>query len=109
MFYAIVDCLDCPDTQLELANQALIEFWEESKELGIQYDWEKMSNEQFKAIADTVNDILGNAVSDCPPPCIIWSTNIKEDMVRYLDPLQSMARLTSNPFYRSIKLAKAPR
>ena len=108
MFYAIVDTLDYPKTQLELANLALTELFNELDGMINLFNMGSMNAaniaEQCQGIADSANDLLaGEIVGDCFPPCIIWSTDIKRDMVTYLDPLQAMARLTSNPFYRLLK------
>ena len=105
MFYAIVDTLDFPETQLELAELALTELFGELQGMTNLFNIGSMNvdniAEQFQGIADNANDLLaGEILADCAPPCIIWSTDIKRDMVTYLDPLQAMARLTKNPFYR---------
>lgn len=108
MFYAILDTLDYPETQLELANLALTELFNELDGMTNLFNLGLLSAdnlaEQCQGIADNANDMLiGEIVGDCAPPCIIWSTDIRSDMIRYLDPLQAMARLTANPFYRLLK------
>lgn len=112
MFYAILDTLDYPETQLELAELALIELFEELNGMANLFNMGSMNAdniaEQCQGIADNANDLLAGVIlADCSPPCIIWSTDIKRDMVTYLDPMQAMARLTRNPFYRLLKSQQA--
>lgn len=112
MFYAIIDTLDYPETQIELAELALTELFNELDGMTNLFNMGSMNAaniaEQCQSIADSANDLLaGEIVGDCSPPCIIWSTDIKRDMVTYLDPLQAMARLTRNPFYRLLKNQQA--
>lgn len=98
MFYAIVDTLDYPEEQIELANLALTELFEEFKTANPLFNPASLDIETANSIADNANDIMSDLATYFAPPCIVYSLKPAIDCLKYLDLLQSLVKLKNNPF-----------